>query len=213
MLIYAYMRASTDDQDAHRAEAALRGFVKTHGEPKARIAHLFVENASGASLQRPALFEALTACEAGDVLLVEQVDRLTRLTEDDWLKLRRLIDEKGIRLVSLDVPTSHVLLKAGGALAGIVAALNRFLFDVLAVTARKDYEDRRRRAAEGIARAKEKDASKFGGKKRDEQKHADIQKALARGDSWTDVQRIHGASRSTVARIAREMREGGAKAD
>jgi DNA invertase Pin-like site-specific DNA recombinase len=55
------------------------------------------------------LFRLLSDCEPGDVLLVEQVDRLSRLTSPDWIKLRSLIDAKQVRIVALDLPTSWSL--------------------------------------------------------------------------------------------------------
>jgi len=48
----------------------------------------------------------LADCEPGDVLLVEQVDRLSRLTPPDWQRLRGPIDAKQIRIMALDLPTS-----------------------------------------------------------------------------------------------------------
>jgi DNA invertase Pin-like site-specific DNA recombinase len=68
-----------------------------------RIAARYVENESGAELHRPELFRLLTDCEPRDVLLVEQVDRLSRLTSPDWIKLRTLIDTKQVRVVALDL--------------------------------------------------------------------------------------------------------------
>ena len=44
-----------------------------------------------------------------DVLLVEQVDGLSRLTAADWQKLRADLDAKQIRVVALDLPTSWML--------------------------------------------------------------------------------------------------------
>jgi hypothetical protein len=49
----------------------------------------------------------------GDVLLVEQVDRLSRLTEADWCKLRAAIEAKQVRVVALDLPTSWQLAAPG----------------------------------------------------------------------------------------------------
>ncbi|MBB3937390.1 Resolvase, N terminal domain [Aureimonas phyllosphaerae] len=71
-----------------------------------RIAARYIENESGAKLDRPKLFGLLADCEPGDVLLVEQVDRLSRLTSPDWMKLRAEIDAKQVRIVALDLPTS-----------------------------------------------------------------------------------------------------------
>ena len=44
------------------------------------IVGTYVENESGAKLARPELFRLLADSQPGDVLLVEQVDRLSRLT-------------------------------------------------------------------------------------------------------------------------------------
>jgi DNA invertase Pin-like site-specific DNA recombinase len=44
-----------------------------------------------------------------DVLLVEQVDRLSRLTTSDWQKLRAELDAKRVRVVALDLPKSWML--------------------------------------------------------------------------------------------------------
>lgn len=77
MHIRAYLRASTKEQDARRARADLETFCKQRGLV---VASWSVENESGASLQRPELFRLLADCRPGDVLLTEQVDRLSRLT-------------------------------------------------------------------------------------------------------------------------------------
>ena len=85
MFVRAYLRASTSDQDANRARDQLRSFA---AERKLTIAAWYVENESGAKLARPELFRLLADSKPGDVLLVEQVDRLSRLTDSDWRKLR-----------------------------------------------------------------------------------------------------------------------------
>lgn len=71
MYIYAYLRASTIEQDALRAKTRLKEFAAHHGQ---RIAGWYVENASGASLDRPELNRMLSDMESGDVILIEQVD-------------------------------------------------------------------------------------------------------------------------------------------
>ena len=69
----------------------------------------YVENESGAKLDRPELFRLLRDSHPGDVLLIEQVDRLSRLNETDWRKLRAEIDARQLRVVALDLPTSWSL--------------------------------------------------------------------------------------------------------
>lgn len=92
MFVRAYLRASADDQDATRARDELKAFAAEHGQ---RVAAWYIENESGSTLQRPELFRLLDDCEVGDILLVEQVDRLSRLNEADWKKLRAILDTKG----------------------------------------------------------------------------------------------------------------------
>ncbi|MCP6105904.1 resolvase, partial [Klebsiella pneumoniae] len=80
------------------------------------------------------------------VLLVEQVDRLSRLKADDWQVLRQTISSKGIRVVALDLPTSHQLIQSGDEFTNrMLEALNGMMLDMLAAIARKDYTDRKRR--------------------------------------------------------------------
>ena len=85
MFVRAYLRASTSEQDATRARDQLRAFVAERG---LKIAAWYTENESGAKLARPELFRLLADAQPGDVLLVEQVDRLSRLTAGDWEKLK-----------------------------------------------------------------------------------------------------------------------------
>src|SRR3954466_11970172 len=106
MFVRAYLRASTDDQDANRARDQLKAFATERG---LSIAAWYTENESGTKLVRPELFRLLTDAQAGDILLVEQVDRLSRLTAADWQKLRTEMATRHVRVVSLDLPTSWMM--------------------------------------------------------------------------------------------------------
>src|SRR3954449_8358940 len=75
MYVRAYLRASTEDQNANRARQDLERFAAEHG---LGVAAFYVEHESGAKLSRPELFRLLSDAKPGDVLLVEQVDRLSR---------------------------------------------------------------------------------------------------------------------------------------
>jgi DNA invertase Pin-like site-specific DNA recombinase len=145
MFVRAYLRASTDQQDATRGPAALDAFASERG---LRIAVRYVESESGATLQRPELFRLLADSQPGDVLLTEQVDRSARLTAEDRQALRAEIDARQVRIVALDLPTSWSLAKGDDEFTErMLAAVN----GMLAATARKDDVDRRRRQAEGTA--------------------------------------------------------------
>lgn len=72
------------------------------------------------------------------MLLVEQVDCLSCLTESDWRKLRAEIDTKQVRIVALDLPTSWSLATPPDEFTGrMFAAVNTMILDVLAAVARK----------------------------------------------------------------------------
>src|ERR1700722_17433150 len=100
----AYLRASTEERTpaarVARSSAAERGL---------NIVGTYAENDSGAKLARPELFRLLADSKPGDVLLVEQVDRLSRLTDADWRRLRAELDARQVRVVALDLPTSWQL--------------------------------------------------------------------------------------------------------
>lgn len=207
VLARAYLRASTDEQDAQRAREDLEAFAEGLGLP---IAGFYVENESGASLQRPELFRLLSDSRPGDVLLVEQVDRLSRLNAADWERLKAEITKRRLRVVALDLPTSHMLAKADpdDFTARMLDALNAMMLDVLAAVARKDYEDRRRRQAQGIARVKAQQPEKYRGRPEDKELHESVRRGLEVGLSWSEVMCLTDASRATVAKVAAKMKQG-----
>jgi len=198
MLARSYLRASTDEQDATRARAQVEAFAAERG---LTIASTYVENESGAKLARPELFRLIADSKPGDVLLIEQVDRLSRLTEGDWRKLRADLDAKQIRVVALDLPTSWILASADEFTSRMFSAVNGMMLDVLAAVARKDYVDRRRRQAQGQATAKAE--GRYRGRPEDAARNAGIAGMLRSGMSWSAIQDATGCSRATVAKIAK----------
>jgi len=203
MFVRAYLRASTEDQDANRASEQLQQFA---AERELTIAAYYVENESGASLKRPELFRLLNDCHAGDMLLIEQVDRLSRLNDADWDSLKREIQSRGVRIVALDLPTSWASVNADETTSRIMQAVNDMLLDMLAAIARKDYTDRRRRQAQGIATAKASGAYK--GRREDEKRNAAICDLLRKGAKWSDIQTVTGCSRSTLSRLSKRLKAG-----
>ncbi|TNC59180.1 recombinase family protein [Rubellimicrobium roseum] len=202
MFVRAYLRASTADQDASRASADLDRFAAERG---LTIAARYMENESGAKLERPELFRLLSDCQPGDVLLVEQVDRLSRLNAADWERLKAQIAAKRVRVVALDLPTSHQLVQPGGDdfSARMLDAINGMMLDMLAAIARKDYEDRRRRQAQGIVKAKAEGV--YRGRPEDEKRNAAIVSMLKAGQSWNSIIAATGCSRSTLSRLAKRV--------
>lgn len=203
MYIRAYLRASTAERDANRARAQLQAWADERG---LRVAAWYVENESGTTLARPELFRLLQDAGPGDVCLVEQIDRLARLTDTDWRRLRAEIEAKGVRIVALDLPTSWSMATNTDEFTGrMLSAVNAMLMDMLAAVARKDYDDRRRRQAQGQERAKAE--GKYRGRPEDIRRNAGIAVMLASGISWSQIQDATGCSRATVAKIAARVRD------
>jgi DNA invertase Pin-like site-specific DNA recombinase len=195
--VYAYLRASTKEQDATRAKAALANFAVAND-----LGHVtyFTENVSGASLQRPELMRLIDIAAPGDILLVEQVDRLSRLNAEDWETLKAQIDSKGLRVVALDLPTSHGVIKhQGDFMQSMMKAINGMMLEMLAAIARKDYTDRRRRQAEGISKAKAEGAYK--GRPVDKKLHEQIRAFHEAGKTKSEIHRLTGAARTTINKV------------
>jgi DNA invertase Pin-like site-specific DNA recombinase len=203
MFVRAYLRASTDQQDATRARDQLEAFAAERG---LTIAAWYMENESGASLARPELFRLLNDSQPDDLLLVVQVDRLSRLTSGDWEKLKVELTTGRVRVVALDVPTSWMMAsKSADEFTGrMFEAINCMLLDMLAAVARKDYDDRRRKQAQGQAKARAEGLYK--GRAEDVERNAGIGQMIAAGQSWSSIQAATGCSRATVAKIAKRVK-------
>ena len=199
MMIRAYLRASTMDQDADRAREVLQDFVRSRG---LSVAAWYTENASGRSTDREELNRLLEDAHEGDVLLVESVDRLTRLPAGDWSTLRRQIESQGIRVVSVDLPSTHAALTDQAdqdeMTSRVLSAVNSMLLEVVAAQAAADYEQRRRRQMQGIEKAKR--LGKYQGRPIDEDLHKKIREVRKAGFSIRKTADITGTSPTTVQR-------------
>ncbi|NRA85589.1 MAG: recombinase family protein [Gammaproteobacteria bacterium] len=197
MFVRCYLRASTLEQSADRAKEETIAFVKQHDH---KIAGFYVENESGTKAARPELERLLNDSHNGDVLLIEKMDRLTRLPYQQWQTLKSRIQEKGLTIVVLDQPMTHLALGVNQPeLSAIQQALTSFMLDLGAAMARDDYETRQKRQAQGIAQAKAE--GKYKGKQINIELHKNIKTMLTAGLSYTDIQKALKCSRATIARV------------
>ncbi|MDC5533733.1 recombinase family protein, partial [Acinetobacter baumannii] len=103
---------------------------------------------------RPELNRLLSESEQGDTLLVESVDRLSRLTQEDFEILKQRIKDKGLKLVVADLPTTHILLSTDDTItSSILSLVNNLLIDLLATMARLDNDKRKERIKQGLERS------------------------------------------------------------
>lgn len=204
MNTHLYLRASTKDQDANRAKVALESFAAEKGLV---IVGVYAENISGAKLNRPELLALLNTAESGDVLLIESVDRLSRLSQTDWDTLKATIKSKGLRLVVADLPTSHMLVEAKGITGQIMDVINNMLIDLMATMARLDQEKRVERIKQGLENKKAADPGwKPAGKGRNTAKWAEVQSLMLKHPTMSadQIAKLADCGVATVYRIKKE---------
>lgn len=196
MVTRIYVRASTKDQDAERALQMLKDFA--NGEFST-----YIENYTGTKLNRPVLNKLLEESNPGDILLVESVDRLSRLSQDDFSILKEKIKSKGLKLIIHDLPTTHINSATSDKMTNeILNVINSMLIDLLATMARLDNEKRKERIKQGLERAGYKPT----GKKPNLKKHERIKVLLAQGAmTKEEIALAVGVGVATVYRVQKQL--------
>ena len=195
MTIRIYVRASTKDQDAERALNDLIQFSQSYGDQYST----YIENYSGTKLERPELSRLLNEANKDDILLVESVDRLSRLSQDDFDVLKQQIKAKGLRLVVADLPTTHST--NGGMTGEILNVINAMLIDLLATMAKLDNDKRKERIKQGLARSGYVPT----GKKANTAKHERIKQLLNKGDmTKEEIAKAVGVGIATIYRVIKK---------
>ncbi len=195
-----YLRASTKDQDAQRALQILQDLNQDLNLGETIV---YVENYSGTKLDRPELNKLLSEANQGDTLLVESIDRLSRLTQRDFQELKRRIQKNGLRLVVADLPTTYQMIQTSDSIThSILELINNMLIDLLATMARLDNEKRIERIKQGLARSGYKPT----GKKANEAKHKRVKELLVAGSmTKEEIAKAVGCGIATVYRVAKAI--------
>ena len=199
MTIRIYVRASTKEQDAERALSGLIQFSQNYGSEYVA----YIENESGTKLNRPILNQLLNESMPGDILMIESVDRLSRLQQADFEILKQQIKDKGLRLIVSDLPTTHMQIKHDDTITtSLLELINNMLIDLLATMARLDNEKRRERIIQGLQRSGYKPT----GKKANLVKHNRIKQLLAANNmTKEEIAKAVGCGVATVYRVAKQM--------
>jgi DNA invertase Pin-like site-specific DNA recombinase len=206
MIAHLYLRASTKDQDSLRAKSSLEAFAIEKG---LSIAGTYAENISGTKLDRPELMRLLNSAQAGEILLCESVDRLSRLSQSDWEVLKSTIKGKGLRLVIADLPTSHMLVQDKGITGQIMEVINNMLLDLMATMARLDQEKRVERIRQGIQNKQAADPNwKPTGKAKNAELWEKVRTLKKRHENMSadDIAKLAGCGVATVYRVLRDNR-------
>ena len=163
----------------------------------------YIENESGTKLNRPILNQLLSESMPGDILMIESVDRLSRLQQADFEILKQQIKDKGLRLIVSDLPTTHMQIKHSDAItSSLLELINNMLIDLLATMARLDNEKRRERIIQGLQRSGYKPM----GKKANLAKHNRIKQLLAANNMTKDeIAKAVDCGVATVYRVAKQI--------
>lgn len=197
--VRAYLRASTKEQDADRAKNSLEDFAKVNNLD---ICSFYIENESGAKLHRPQLFRLLDDCRSGDILLIEDIDRLSRLNGKDWDMLKAIIKNKNVNIVAVNVPMTHSILNYSNDINDfdkrMIRAMGDMMIDMLAAVSRRDYEQRRERQAQGIRKAKSE--GKYKGRKTNYDLYESIVKLDKAGYKYVEIVKLLRTSSRTISK-------------
>ncbi|BAS39048.1 resolvase domain protein [Klebsiella oxytoca] len=77
-------------------------------------------------------------------MLIGQIDRLTRLSNSDWITPKKQIEQHEIRIVSLDVPTTWQLQsdkapsQVDPIIRAVIIVINNMLIDLMVAVSHKN---------------------------------------------------------------------------
>lgn len=191
-----YLRVSTDEQDLARQERVIED-AQAAGY---YVAAVYREKASGARADRPELRRMVDDLQAGEVVIAEKIDRISRLPLPEAEQLVAAIQSKGARLaVPGIVDLSELAANADGVARVVLESVQAMLLRVALQMARDDYEDRRERQRQGIEDAKAQ--GKYAGRKANTRAHGQIVALRAAGRSIAETASMTGCSVSQVKRV------------
>lgn len=196
-----YLRVSTDDQDLQRQEG-----IKEAAEAAGYyVAGIYREKASGARADRPELLRMIQDLQAGEVVIAEKMDRISRLPLAEAERLVNSIKAKGARLaVPGVIDLTELAADAQGVTKIVLESVQDMLLRLALQIARDDYEDRRERQRQGVALAKA--AGRYTGRRPNEDLHRRIVALRSKGHSIQETAHLAGCSASQVKRVWAELR-------
>ncbi|MEK2485601.1 recombinase family protein [Providencia stuartii] len=165
MRTFVYCRCSTSEQDNDNQVIAIRNARSEFANiPNNRIVKETISGSTQA-MKRPLFSELVNSrLESGDTLVVLKLDRLGR-DNIDVQQTVNLLEDKGIKLICLDLPISDITSPEG-----------RFMLQVFSAFAEFERGRIRERTREGLDKAKANGVML--GRPKGESKHRDTIQAL-----------------------------------
>ena len=180
-MIFGYARVSTKDQNLDYQLSEL----EKAGVPRENIFH---EKISGRITNRPEFTKLFEKIRSGDTLIVCDLDRLGRITKQLFELMEHFMDND-ISFKSLNQGMFDTSSPMGKAIFQIIAVLKEMEVEVTRERSRKAVQDR---ISKGI-----KVGRKTGSI--EESKYLAVIGAYEAGKSWTEIQKITGASRGSIS--------------
>ncbi len=200
-----YLRVSTKDQDLTRQEKIIEQ-ATTAG---CYVAGVYREKASGARSDRPELQRMISDLQAGDIVIAEKMDRISRLPLDEAEALINSIRAKGATLsVPGIVDLSEVIAVSGSTAQIVLQSVQDMLLKLALQMARDDYETRRERQRQGIDAAIK--AGKYKGRRSDKENHKHIIELRTSGASIARTADLCRCSQSLVKLVWKKHKESNA---
>lgn len=216
MRYYAYYRTSTTDQHLDRGINAINNFCE---DRKIKLdAKIYTDQCTGKNFDRPAykelkeqLLYQIKENNEEVILIVTELDRLGRNKTLTLHEIRELQD-KGIRLMVLEIPTTLIDLsvKNNDMAKMMMETINNMLLEMYASFAHAEMEKRTKRQREGIEAKKARGEWSNYGRPRilTFEKFSREYKRVLKGDlNPTECMKLLGINKSAYYRYRKEYKE------
>lgn len=216
MLYFAYHRTSTEDQHLDRGLNEINDFISTHDIKL--INDIYTDQCTGKNFDRPTYKDLIKAMDIVKQaspnekisLIVTELDRLGRNKQLTLKEIRKMQD-KGIRLMVLEIPTTLTELPKDSSIATmIMETINNMLIEMYASFAQAELEKKEKRQREGIAAKKARGEWDDYGRPRalDFDKFCrEYERVLQGAIKPTECMKLLGMTKPTYYRYVKEYKE------
>lgn len=181
---YGYARVSTRQQDL---EGQLNQLKEENCDK------IYSEKITGTKSDRPEFQKLLQTVQSGDTLVVTKLDRFARSTQDA-LNTIKVLFEKGVRINVLNL--------------GVIenTSTGRLIFTIFSAFADFERDLIVERTQEGKELAKQNPEFREGRPKKFTKQQMQLAMELLENNSYTEVEKMTGISKSTLTRYKRKFR-------
>lgn len=173
-----YIRVSTITQNTERQ---LDGVL---------VEKIFVDHASGKSMDRPKLQECLSFVREGDVLVVHSMDRLAR----NLIDLRQMVENLNGKGVAVEFVKENLIFN------GQDTPMSKLLLSMMGAFAEFERAIIKERQLEGIELAKQRNAFKGRPKQVSDDQIEEMRALIKSGERKDKIAKRFGISRATLYR-------------